>query len=92
MMNGTIGIQNGVVLPDPTIDLHWDDYQGPITSFFDQNAKAHPDRTCVIETASSTNPRREFTYRQIWEASNILANHLVRHGIQKGEVVMVRIK
>ena len=48
MMNGTVDIQNGVDLPDPTIDLHWDDYQGPITSFFDRNAKTYPDRICVI--------------------------------------------
>lgn len=47
-MNGPIDMQNGIGLPDPTIDLHWDDYQGPITSFFDKNAQACPDRTCVI--------------------------------------------
>lgn len=33
-MNGTVDVRNGVSLPDPTIDLHWDDYNGPITSFF----------------------------------------------------------
>ena len=22
------GVENGVQLPDPTIDLHWDDFQG----------------------------------------------------------------
>jgi L-2-aminoadipate reductase len=87
-MATTNGVQNGVTLPNPTIDLFWDDFRGPITAFFDQNANAHPQRACVIETASSTAPRREFTYRHIFEASNILANHLVRNGIQKGEVVM----
>jgi acyl-coenzyme A synthetase/AMP-(fatty) acid ligase len=41
------------------------------------------------ETATATSPRREFTYRQIFEAANILANHLVKSGIEKGDVVMV---
>ncbi|RYO93159.1 hypothetical protein DL766_005694 [Monosporascus sp. MC13-8B] len=51
-------------------------------------AKKHPERLCVVETASSASPRREFTYRQIDEASNILAHHLVQSGIQRNEVVM----
>ncbi|KAF2405155.1 L-aminoadipate-semialdehyde dehydrogenase [Trichodelitschia bisporula] len=77
-----------VGLPDPTADLHWDDFRGPIQHFFDKNAAAHPDRLCIIETASATSSRREFTYRQIHEAANILANHLINNGVQKGEVVM----
>jgi L-aminoadipate-semialdehyde dehydrogenase len=44
--------------------------------------------TLQTETATATSPRREFTYKQICEASNILANHLVKSGIQKGDVVM----
>lgn len=75
-------------IPDPTIDLHWDDFKGPITAFFDQNTAKHPDRVLAVETAYLNIPRREFTYKQIWEASNILANHLVKSGIQKGDVVM----
>jgi len=51
-MNGTVDMKDGIGLPDPTIDLHWDDYRGPITSFFDQNAKAHPERPCVIGSTS----------------------------------------
>jgi L-aminoadipate-semialdehyde dehydrogenase len=35
-------------IPDPTIDLHWDDFNGPVHSFFDANAKKHPSRICVI--------------------------------------------
>ncbi|KAF2433270.1 L-aminoadipate-semialdehyde dehydrogenase large subunit [Tothia fuscella] len=77
---------NGI--PDPTIDLHWDDFRGPIHHFYDANVAKHPERFAVIETASGSSPRREFTYKQIFEASNILANHLVKNGIQKGEVVM----
>jgi L-2-aminoadipate reductase len=51
--------------------------------------QAHPDRVFVIETESSNSPRREFTYLQIQQAANILANHLIKNGIQKEEVVMV---
>ena len=40
--------EGGLALPDPTVDLHWDDFQGPVQYFFDQNVKAHPDRVCVI--------------------------------------------
>ncbi|KAK5159702.1 large subunit of alpha-aminoadipate reductase [Oleoguttula sp. CCFEE 6159] len=72
-------------LPDPTADLHWSDYKGAIHEIFAANAQKHPDRPCVIETS----PRRQFTYRQINEASNILAHHLVQHGVQRGEVVML---
>jgi L-aminoadipate-semialdehyde dehydrogenase len=75
-------------LPDPTADLHWSAFRGAIQDIFAANAEAHPDRLCVVETASGSNPRREFTYRQINEASNILAHHLVQSGIQRGEVVM----
>ena len=75
-------------LPDPTADLHWSAFRGAIQDIFAANAEAHPERLCVVETASGSNPRREFTYRQINEASNILAHHLVQSGIQRGEVVM----
>jgi L-aminoadipate-semialdehyde dehydrogenase len=75
-------------LPDPTADLHWSAFRGAIQDIFAANAESHPDRLCVIETASGSSPRRKFTYRQINEASNILAHHLVQSGIQRGEVVM----
>ncbi|KAH8687352.1 L-aminoadipate-semialdehyde dehydrogenase-like protein large subunit [Tricladium varicosporioides] len=75
-------------LPDPTADLHWSAFRGAIQDIFAANAEAHPDRLCVVETATATSPRREFTYLQINEASNILAHHLVQSGIQRGEVVM----
>ncbi|PQE26205.1 L-aminoadipate-semialdehyde dehydrogenase large subunit protein [Rutstroemia sp. NJR-2017a BBW] len=75
-------------LPDPTADLHWSAFRGAIQDIFEANAQAHPDRLCVAETASASSPRREFTYRQINEASNILAHHLVESGIQRNEVVM----
>ncbi|KAI9804752.1 MAG: putative NRPS-like protein biosynthetic cluster [Sarcosagium campestre] len=79
------------LLPDPTADLHWSDYRGAIHEIFFENANRHPGRLCVVETASSaaSTPHREFTYRQINEASNILGHHLVQAGVQRGEVVMI---
>ena len=75
-------------LLDPIADLHWSVFRGAIQDIFSENAEAHPDRLCVVETASAAPPRREFTYRQINEASNILAHYLVQSGIRRGEVVM----
>lgn len=77
------------VRPDPTSDLHWSDYRGAIHEIFADNAKKHPDRPCVVETASSTSPKREFSYKTINEASNAVAHQLVGNGVQRGEVVMV---
>jgi hypothetical protein len=37
-----------MAIEDPTSDLHWDDFKGPIHEFFDRNVQAHPDRVCVI--------------------------------------------
>ena len=76
-------------LPDPTSDLDWSGFRGAIHDIFSSNAEKHPDRTCVVETASELSPRREFSYRQINEASNILAHHLVAAGVHLGDVVMV---
>jgi L-2-aminoadipate reductase len=77
------------LLPDPTRDLGWSSFRGAIQDIFSANAEAHPDRLCVIETKSATSPERAFTYKQIHEASNVLAHYLVRSGIERGEVVMV---
>ena len=77
------------VLPDPTADLHWSDYKGAIHEIFARNARKHPDRLCVVETASNNSPRREFTYRHIFEASCQLAHKLVSSGVERGEVVMI---
>ncbi|KAK5710241.1 large subunit of alpha-aminoadipate reductase [Elasticomyces elasticus] len=77
------------VRPDPTADLHWSAYRGAIHEIFSNNANAHPDRVCVVETSSSETRERTFTYRHINEASNVLAHYLVSNGVQRGEVVMV---
>lgn len=73
------------LLPDPTADLNWSGFDKPIHEIFHSNALKHPDRPCVIET----NPRREFTYQHMNEASNQLAHHFVKNGVQRGEVVMI---
>jgi acyl-CoA synthetase (AMP-forming)/AMP-acid ligase II len=77
------------VLPDPTVDLHWNEYRGAIHEIFAANAAKHPERPCVIETPSATSSERSFTYQQIHEASNQLAHHFLANGCEVGDVVMV---
>jgi L-aminoadipate-semialdehyde dehydrogenase len=80
------------ILPDPTRDLHWGEFRGAIHDIFSANAKKHPERECVVETADIHDPnskKRVFTYQQIDEASNILAHHFVAKGIKRGDVIMV---
>ncbi len=77
------------LIPDPTSDLEWSSFRGAIHDIFAANAEAHPDRTCVVETKSEDSPERKFTYRQIHEASNVLAHHLVQSGLERGDVVMI---
>jgi L-aminoadipate-semialdehyde dehydrogenase len=76
-------------IPDPTADLHWSDFKGPIHEIFAGNARKHPDRACVVETATSRTPERAFTYKHIFEATSVLAHHFVQSGIQRGDVVMI---
>ncbi|KAL2312138.1 L-2-aminoadipate reductase [Schizosaccharomyces pombe] len=79
------------VLPDPTVDLDWSGYRGAIQDIFASNAAKFPDRECIVVTPSVTidAPVTSYTYRQIDESSNILAHHLVKNGIERGDVVMV---
>ena len=67
----------------------WSGYVGAINEIFSRNAKAQPDRPCVIETATPSIPERRFTYAQIHDASNTLAHYLVSQGISNGDVVMI---
>jgi len=76
-------------LPDPTTDLDWSGYVGSIQSHFSEQARRNPDRICVVETKSSESPERSFTYKQIYEASNVLAHYLHDAGVTNGDVVMV---
>ncbi|KAJ3025118.1 UNVERIFIED_CONTAM: large subunit of alpha-aminoadipate reductase [Siphonaria sp. JEL0065] len=80
-------------LPDPTKDLSWDGFEGAITDIFGRNSEAFPDRVCVVESVlgddgvASTD--RSFTYKQIHEASNIVAHALIKGGIQREDVVVL---
>ncbi|TDL24639.1 large subunit of L-aminoadipate-semialdehyde dehydrogenase [Rickenella mellea] len=81
-------------LPNPTADLKWCDWKGAITDVFSKNAQQWPDRPCVIQSLPALDlnipqEKRTFTYGMIRHASNILAHHLLRGGIQREEVVMV---
>lgn len=76
-------------LPDPTVDLDWAGFAGPIHERFRASAEATPEAICIIETKTSTTPERRFTYRQIYEASNVLAHHLHAAGVSNGDVVMI---
>ncbi|KAI8906331.1 hypothetical protein EDD86DRAFT_210399 [Gorgonomyces haynaldii] len=76
------------ILPNPTSDLHWDQFEGAITDIFTRNAEKFPDRRCVVESIDGQ-PERIFTYQQIHEASNIVANHLICSGIKREDVVVL---
>jgi L-aminoadipate-semialdehyde dehydrogenase len=86
------------VLPDPTADLDWCGFKGAIPDIFSANARAHPDRACVVESVleegqnvldGPSRERKTFTYKQIDEASNVLGHALLKSGLERGEVVMV---
>ncbi|KAJ3145502.1 large subunit of alpha-aminoadipate reductase [Geranomyces michiganensis] len=89
--------ESRLVLPNPYDDLHWDQFEGAITDIFARNARTHPTRTCVVESrvdnhdenSQMSPPLREFSYQAINEASNILAHHLARNGIQRGDVIVL---
>ncbi|QRV97951.1 L-aminoadipate-semialdehyde dehydrogenase [Ceratobasidium sp. AG-Ba] len=81
-------------LPDPAADLNWCDWKGAITDVFSANARQHPDRTCVVQSIPAASfgeaqTTRVYTYANILHASNVLAHHLLKGGIQREEVVMV---
>jgi L-aminoadipate-semialdehyde dehydrogenase len=87
-------------LPSPTADLRWDDFEGAITDIFARNAETHPSRVCVVESKTpeiesegipppAECPLREFTYKQINEASNLVAHRLIAGGIQREDVVVL---
>lgn len=76
------------ILPDPRADLEWCGFRGAITDIFSANAAKHPDRTCIVENIDQ-NTTRSFTYKQIDEASNVLAHALLEKGIEREDVVTV---
>ncbi|OZJ06152.1 hypothetical protein BZG36_01041 [Bifiguratus adelaidae] len=77
-------------IPDPSKPLHWSLWRGAIHDVFAKNAKSFPDRTCVVESVEdSADKRRIYTYRHIYEASNLVAHRLIRGGVKREDVVMV---
>ncbi|KAJ3207228.1 large subunit of alpha-aminoadipate reductase [Entophlyctis luteolus] len=74
-------------LPDPTKSLNWDSFEGAITDVFAKNAGLFPDRCCVVE--SDGDHERSFTYKQIHEASNVVAHALIAGGIEREDVVIL---
>lgn len=77
-------------LPDPTADLNWCDWKGAITDIFSENALKFPDRPCVVQTPGDGNSySTTYTYGAIRRAANVLAHHLLAHGVQREEVVMI---
>ncbi|ORZ36610.1 hypothetical protein BCR44DRAFT_1068427 [Catenaria anguillulae PL171] len=77
-------------LPDPTLDLHWDQWPGAICDVFEANALRNPDATCVVDQVEDgSNKRRVFTYQQINNAASRVANALIQGGIQREDVVML---
>ncbi|PWN51482.1 large subunit of L-aminoadipate-semialdehyde dehydrogenase [Violaceomyces palustris] len=82
------------ILPDPRADLDWCGFKGSITSIFERNARSHPDRRCIVESLVSeladalpASKVREITYGQLDRASNVVAHHLIKSGVQREEVV-----
>ena len=65
------------------------DGEGTADSISAINAEKHPDRPCVIETATLVSPQRTFTYQVIHFASNVVAHHLIHSGVERGDVVMI---
>ncbi|BFZ55961.1 large subunit of alpha-aminoadipate reductase [Savitreella phatthalungensis] len=76
------------ILPDPTRDLHWNSFVGPISTIFAENAIAQPERPCVVVSTASGG-ELTFSYDHIHKRSNELANHLIQQGIVKGDVVVI---
>ncbi|ORX94094.1 L-aminoadipate-semialdehyde dehydrogenase [Basidiobolus meristosporus CBS 931.73] len=86
------------VIPDPTADLNWCQWQGAITDIFTRNANSFPERTCIVESllesSSSTSLTqttrvRRFTYEHIYKAANTVAHYLVQNGLEREDVVMI---
>lgn len=80
-------------LPDPTADLDWCGWKGAITDVFSRNARAHPERPCVIQYLNRSFPNSQdkvvFSYGAILRASNSLSHHLIKGGIQREDIVMI---
>ncbi|CEH15249.1 alpha-aminoadipate reductase lys1p [Ceraceosorus bombacis] len=99
---GSIGLRThaeDAVLPDPRKELDFCGFQGSITSIFERNAAAHPQRRAIIESLpgdpnsmelpAPASITREISYGALDRASNVLAHHLLANGLQREDVVTV---
>lgn len=87
------------VLPEPSANLHWTNWPGPIHDIFARNAKQFPDRECVFESRDILSQdgsgrvlsqrKHVYTFGQLHQASNLVAHALIQGGINKEDVVMV---
>lgn len=87
------------LLPDPKADLDFCGYRGSITDIFSRNAAQHPQRRCIVESYMPSDPvaaiedpkqeTRTFSYKQVDEASNLLAHYLIKNGVEREDVVTV---
>ncbi|PWN25115.1 large subunit of L-aminoadipate-semialdehyde dehydrogenase [Jaminaea rosea] len=97
---GTISLRTAAenaILPNPKEDLDFCGFMGSITSIFERNAKAHPERRAIAESLpgpadamelpAPASEIRSITYQELDRASNVLAHHLISNGVQRGEVV-----
>ncbi|MBW0524956.1 hypothetical protein O181_064671 [Austropuccinia psidii MF-1] len=82
-------------LPNPSQDLHWSHWPGPITQIFSKNALQNPNKPCIIQHIDSNlnqnfhSHHLTFTYSQIHLASNVLAHHLINQNILPEDVVTI---
>ncbi|ORY80373.1 L-aminoadipate-semialdehyde dehydrogenase [Protomyces lactucae-debilis] len=85
---GIIDQDQAAILPYPSKDLHWNQFRGPISSIFSENAAKHPERPCVV-VSQSQGADLVYTYDQIHKRSNALAQHFIACGIKKGDIVVL---
>ncbi|KAH7869096.1 uncharacterized protein C8R40DRAFT_1177062 [Lentinula edodes] len=71
------------ILPNPRAPLNWCEWPGPITSVFSSNAAKNPEKAAIITQT------RTYAYGSLLNAANSLSNHLLEHGVQRGDVVMI---
>ncbi|KIK70236.1 hypothetical protein GYMLUDRAFT_34725 [Collybiopsis luxurians FD-317 M1] len=71
------------ILPDPRAPLNWCEWPGPITSVFASNAVKTPEKAAIVTQT------KFYTYASLLKAANTLSNHLLKHGVERGDVVMI---
>jgi amino acid adenylation domain-containing protein len=70
------------LLPDPTDPLR-DDWEGAVHTLFSRHAARAPERVAVID------PNESWTYSELDDRSNQLANYLREHGVKQGDAVAI---